>query len=269
VSRRDRGRLRAALITSTILHGGVMVLFWVASTRAAVMPTMRVYAVDIVSPPPQQEGEWSPEPVVPPAPEPTPEPEPEPTPEPPAPQPPAPAPPARREPAPAPPPTRRPEPTPPPARTPPPAQRPAPTPPPAQRPTPPRETPPAQRPPAAAPSTGSRPDPASTGGENLDLRTEGAEFLDPAYLQNIVRQVNRYFRRPGESRTEEAEVRFWINRDGSVSDIEVVRATGSFRFRAAAMEAVEQAGLNKAFGPLPRAYPADRLPVSFYFRPAR
>jgi hypothetical protein len=32
---------------------------------------------------------------------------------------------------------------------------------------------------------------------------------------------------------------------------------------------VEQAGLNKAFGPLPRAYPADRLPVSFYFRPAR
>ena len=101
------------------------------------------------------------------------------------------------------------------------------------------------------------------------MRTEGARFVEPGYLENIVRQVNRYFRRPSGSVTDEAEVRFWINRDGSVSDIEVIRSAGSFRFRAAAMEAVEQAGNRKAFGPLPRAYPADRLPVSFYFRPSR
>jgi len=48
----------------------------------------------------------------------------------------------------------------------------------------------------------------------------------------------------------------------------VVRATGSFAFRAAAMEAVEQAGARRAFGPLPDAYGADVLPVSIEFRPA-
>jgi len=93
--------------------------------------------------------------------------------------------------------------------------------------------------------------------------------VDPEYLANIQRQINRYFRRPSGAQSDVAEVQFYINRDGTVSEIELVRHTGSFAFRSAAMEAVEQAGLNRAFGPLPRAYPADRLLVSFYFRPAR
>jgi TonB family protein len=91
--------------------------------------------------------------------------------------------------------------------------------------------------------------------------------VDPAYLANIIRQLKRYFRPPPGAQSDVAEVRFWINRDGTVSDIAVGRSRGSFQFRAAAMEAVEQAGLAKSFGPLPRAYRGNRLPVSFTFEP--
>jgi outer membrane biosynthesis protein TonB len=263
------GRLRWALITSAVLHGGVIAFFWVISATAEPAPRMLVYAVDIVSPPPQVEG-----PPAPTAPEPTPEPTPEPEP----------------EPVPAPRPEPRPEPRPPaPPAEPQPAAQPASAPPrpsPRPRPEPPRETPPPEPPrrqpePAPerqpertpeprrqAPTTGANAVASSAGGEGLNVRTEGAEFVDRAYLENIIRQVNRYFRRPPGATVDEAEVRFWINRDGSVAQIELVRNTGSFAFRVAAMEAVEQAGLNRAFGPLPQAYRADRLPVSFYFRPA-
>jgi periplasmic protein TonB len=270
VSRRERGPFRLAFLISALVHAAVIGVLYAAASSAAQLPQLRVYAVDIVSPPPQAAGEWTPEqppaeevPEAEPEAEPAPEPEPEPT-------PPAPVPP-RPEPTPA----QRPTPTPVPPRTEPtPAQRPTPAPAtprpatPAQpAPTPPRETPPAARPPQ--PSTGQRPDPSSPGGEDLDVRIEGARFADPAYLANIQRQINRYFRRPSGAQSDVAEVQFYINRDGSVSEIELVRHTGSFAFRSAAMEAVEQAGLNRAFGPLPRAYPADRLLVSFYFRPAR
>lgn len=248
----ERGRLRIAFLISAVLHGGVIVLFWATASRAGELPKMRVYAVNIVSPPPQEQGEWSPEPETPlppleeTAPEPEPEaPAPEPEPEP------LPAPPVKREPSPAPTPTKKPEP----------AKKAEPE----KKAQPAKETPPAK----PARSTGANPDPKSTGGENLDVRVEGAEFVDPAYLANVTRQLYRYFRPPANSRTDQAEVSFKINRDGSVSEIRPVNSSGSFQFRLKAMEAVEQAGLDKAFGPLPKAYPADQLLISFYFRPAR
>ena len=250
MSRRERGRFRLAFLISVVIHTAVVAVLWASSSRAEPLPSLRVFAVDIVSPPPREAGEWSPEqpaaeePPVESEPEPeaeAPPPEPEPDPVPTRP---------RAEPSPAERPTRTPEPT---------------------RPTPQRETPPAPReePARPAPSTGQRPDPSSAGGEDLNVRIEGARFVDPEYLANIQRSINRYFRRPSGAQTDVAEVQFHINRDGSVSGIELVRGTGSFAFRSAAMEAVEQAGLNRAFGPLPREYPADRLLVSFYFRPAR
>ena len=263
----DRRRLRLGLIASFSLHCGVIGVFWVANRSAAEVPRMRVYSVDIVSPPPRELGEWSPAPAGEPEAaeaEPTPA-EPAPAePEPPAPQPvlaKEPSPPARATKKPAPPPKAAPEET----------TRPAPKELPKEASRAPAKETPKERGSGGTSdrSTGGRPDPTSPGGEGLDVRTEGARFVEPGYLENIVRQVNRYFRRPEGSRTDEAEIRFWIARDGSVSDIEVLRASGSFRFRAAAMEAVEQAGLRKSFGPLPKAYLADRLPVSFYFRPAR
>jgi protein TonB len=229
---------------------------------------MRVYAVDIVSPPPQLQGEPNPGGGgVPEAVEEAPEPEPEPEtpPEQPAPTPPAEAP-KEREPSPPPPPTKTPQ-----------AEKPAPA-----KTEPPKEEEKEEEPaktPAPRPgggsgegsgaSRGNQPDPSSSGGENIDEHLRGVQCPSPAYCANIVRQLYRYFRPPSGSSNDAVEVFFWINRDGSAAEMRVVRSSGSYRFQLAALEAVEQAGNNKAFGALPRAFELDRLPVSFYFRPAR
>ncbi|HEX8275772.1 MAG TPA: TonB C-terminal domain-containing protein [Longimicrobiaceae bacterium] len=279
------GRFPLAVAASAGLHALALGLMWFSVSSAEPPPRGQVFRVDIVSPPPNQLGEPAPAPPA--AGSTTPEPEPE-----------AASPPPAAEPEPA---ASEPEPAPAPAAVPAPPKRaepkrPAPesprTPAPkaertaeqprssAANPSPrrsdrPQETAqkagakkgegPASRNPT--PATGRNPDPNSPGGEGLAVRTEGAEFVDPAYLANIIRQLKRYFRPPAGAQTDVAEVRFWINRDGTVSDIAVGRNRGSFQFRAAAMEAVEQAGLAKAFGPLPRAYRGNRLPVSFTFEP--
>lgn len=279
------GRFSRAVAASVGLHAAAFGAVWLGLSGAEPPPRAQVFRVDIVSPPPSVAGEPAP---APPAPETAaPEPEPEAAAPPPVPEPepevrePAPTP----EPAPKPAPPKRPEPkqperesrptpapkterpkelpkssaaTPTPKRT----ERPRET---AQKEAPKKTEAPAARNPV--PPAGRDPDPKSQGGEGLAVRTEGAEFVDPAYLANIIRQLKRYFRPPPGARTDMAEVRFWINRDGTVSDIAVGRSRGSFPFRAAAMEAVEQAGLNKAFGPLPQAYRGNRLPVSFTFEP--
>lgn len=243
--RRDRGRAGAAFLGSVALHAAAVVLLWVTA-RAAPLPEMRVYAVEIISPPPQAAGEPEPEPAVEPA-----EDEPDP---------------AEEEPE----TESEPEPTPPEPSPPTQTTRTEPEQPRPKRPEPAREEPEREQPrrEEANTSTGRDPDPTSAGGENLDVRIEGARFVDPDYLANIQRQLYRYFRPPQGARTDEAEVFFRINRDGSVAGIRLVTSSGSVRFRLAAVEAVERAGGDRAFGPLPDAYPADQLPVSFYFRPA-
>lgn len=264
--RREASRLRWALAASVVVHAAGGALFWLATTQVEEMPAMRVYAVDIVSPPPQLEGEpnlgggGAPLPV-----EETPQPEPEPETPPaqPEPAPPAPEKPAQREPSPPAPATRTP-----PAASPAPAR------------APPAETKKEEeeRPTRTAgggsgegtgASRGRDPDPTSAGGENIDEHLRGVQCPSPAYCANIVRQLYRYFRPPTGTTTDAVEVFFWINRDGSAAEMRVVRSSGSYRFQLAALEAVEQAGNNKAFGALPQAFQLDRLPVSFYFRPAR
>ena len=100
------------------------------------------------------------------------------------------------------------------------------------------------------------------------MQLRGVQCPTPDYCNNIILQINRYFRSPGGSTAGEADIFFRINRDGSISDLRLVSATGGSGFRLAVMEAVEQAGRNRAFGPLPDRYGADQLPVSFYFRPS-
>ena len=251
---------RWALLASVGFHIGAVGLAWLVTPGVADIPPMRVYAVDIVSPPPQSLGEPDPGGGGTPAveeetPEPEPVPEPEPEPEAPAPEP-EPAPPVREAPRPR-------EPSPP-------AQPTTPEPAPAQ---PPAETP-APRPgggtgEGSGASTGARPDPTSAGGEDIDVHLRGVQCPSPAYCANIVRQLYRYFRPPSGASTDAVEVFFWINQDGTASEMRVVRSSGSFPFQLAALEAVEQAGNNRAFGPLPGSFQLDRLPVSFYFRPAR
>jgi len=114
------------------------------------------------------------------------------------------------------------------------------------------------------------PEPARTeeiGEEPVNVQLEGSTFAFPDYLSNIIRQVNRYWRPPADGRALSAEVSFVIHRDGSVSDIEWIRRSGSPSFDLVARGAVEAAGRDRAFGPLPAAYPRDALRVSFFFDP--
>ena len=105
------------------------------------------------------------------------------------------------------------------------------------------------------------------GEEAINVQLEGAAFVDPAYLQNIIRQVNRYWRPPAGGRHLRAEVVFVILKDGSVEGIDMLARSGDTGFDLEARGAIEAAGRAKAFGPLPQAWPRDELRISFFFDP--
>lgn len=107
------------------------------------------------------------------------------------------------------------------------------------------------------------------GAESVNVELEGEIFPFPGYLQNIIRQVHRYWRPPSEKRALRAELSFVIHEDGSVSDIRWIRRSGDSAFDLEARGAIEAAGRQKAFGPLPEDYPRDRLRVSFFFDPTQ
>jgi TonB family protein len=139
-------------------------------------------------------------------------------------------------------------------------------------PEPPRTQAPAPRPverqPDPKPAQGPDPKPAAVGGENINVVQDGRDFQYPEYLDGIIMQLTRYFRWSGPANLE-AEVVFYILRDGSVGGIQVVRGSGNFSFNAQAMAAVEQAGRARAFGPLPDGWQRDRLHISYTFLPPR
>lgn len=107
------------------------------------------------------------------------------------------------------------------------------------------------------------------GEETINVQTEGMRFVDPAYTNNIVRQINRYWRPPDTSRPLRAEIIFVIDRSGAVEDIRWLDRSGSATFDLEARGAVEAAARADAFGPLPDEYEYDKLQVSFYFDPSR
>jgi periplasmic protein TonB len=116
--------------------------------------------------------------------------------------------------------------------------------------------------PTARPLPGETP---STGNDVATVSTEGIEFPFPEYLQNIVSQILRRWQRPMQSTPLEAEVSFFVHRDGSVNGLNFVRHSGSFAFDLEAQGAVEEAGRSHAFGPLPDGWQSDVLFVRFYF----
>lgn len=114
------------------------------------------------------------------------------------------------------------------------------------------------------------PDPATApeeGEDPLNVKLEGAAFPFPAYLENVIRQVNRYWRRPSTRRALRAEIAFTILADGSVEEIRWIRRSGDLAFDLEARGAIEAAGRDRAFGSLPEGFPRDRLRVSFFFDP--
>lgn len=175
--------------------------------------------------------------------------------------------------APAPPPEEKPAPE---AVSRPPAEEPAPNKPAprAEKPAPPKPKPttrPAEKaeptPKATQPT---RPLPGETPGTGADavtVSTPGLTFPYPDYLRNIVQEVYRRWERPFGNQALRAEVSFLILRDGSVREIRLTRPSGVFSFDLSAQGSIEAAGSSGAFGPLPDGWPADVLPVSFYFTP--
>jgi outer membrane biosynthesis protein TonB len=128
-------------------------------------------------------------------------------------------------------------------------------------------TPPAARP-NKAPVAGRNPKPGSVGGEGLNVQLEGEDFPDPEYLENIIRQLNNYFRWTGAGNLT-TEVGFYILRNGSVRGLRTIRKSGTIAFDLAALESVDAAGQRRTFGPLPKSWPRDGLGVSFTFMPPR
>jgi periplasmic protein TonB len=116
--------------------------------------------------------------------------------------------------------------------------------------------------PNVTPLPGEKP---STGSDVATVSTEGVEFPFPEYLQNIVAQVLRVWQRPFQSTPLEAEVSFLVHRDGSVSDLQLLKRSGSYAFDLEAQGAIEQVGRIKAFRALPDGWDADVLFVRFYF----
>ncbi len=122
---------------------------------------------------------------------------------------------------------------------------------------------------AADRPTSPTPDPeAEEGGEDINVRMEGLQRDYPEYYNNIIRQIDRCFRWQGSGDLR-VTVRFVINRDGTISDQDIVEGSGSFSFDIDALGAIECAGSRNRLGPLPKDFRADRLDVVFKFDPAR
>lgn len=127
---------------------------------------------------------------------------------------------------------------------------------------------------AAKPATKAAPPVAGSGqtkGRGTDVTNmvvEGIQFPFPGYLNNIAQRIMLAFdwTKGGAYVTE---VRFVIQRDGSVNanDIVVLTSSGSRDFDREARGAIESVGNKRAFGALPKEFSDDVLPVYFTFRP--
>ena len=269
-----RGRFGLAVAASVLAHAAAIgpLVWWRRPAPPALPP---VYQVELIAAPPGPRaiGTVSPEPPAP-GPEAA-------APAPAAPTPPAPAAPKPAPAAPAPAPKAAPVKAPPKAEARPAPAKPAATPTPAPpkgakaptkaaaRPTDPKAKPGAGGTTAGRGPAGPRAGGGPEGGRGSDVANvsiKGLPFPYPGYLQNIVRQVALRFA-PPRGAALQADVAFLIHRDGSVSDIRVVKPSGNYAFDLEAQGAVEAAGSARAFGALPQGFRDDVLPVTFSFDP--
>ncbi|MGQ0641539.1 MAG: TonB C-terminal domain-containing protein [Gemmatimonadaceae bacterium] len=121
------------------------------------------------------------------------------------------------------------------------------------------------RTPQQAPRAGGGPE-GGAGTDIANISTGGLSFPYPEYLNNIVRQIQLRFK-PRNAGNLVTDVVFFIRRDGSVHDLQVLRRSGSLAFDLEAQGAVESAAAARAFGPLPSGWGEDALRVIFTFEP--
>ncbi len=110
----------------------------------------------------------------------------------------------------------------------------------------------------------------STGTDQLTFRQEGLRFPYPEYLETIVTEIRRRWVNPsGNNARLRVDVAFTIQRDGTVTDISYSRRSGNLLFDTEARGAIERAGRDRAFGPLPAGWNGESLPIAFSFTPER
>lgn len=143
-------------------------------------------------------------------------------------------------------------------------------------PSPPKPKPAAQQHAPKAPVTQATQPPApgaapSTGDDAVTLRQQGVAFPYPEYLKRIENEIFRRWDhtmfRPGF----DAKIAFVIQRDGTVAanSIETAKSSGNLQFDLNARSAVESAGNQHAFGPLPDGFNGASLPILFDFSQVR
>jgi outer membrane biosynthesis protein TonB len=107
----------------------------------------------------------------------------------------------------------------------------------------------------------------STGTDVANINTGGIAFPFQEYLDNIVAQVYKLWTRPTGNAALKAEMFFLVHRDGSITQLQFTKRSGDFAFDLEAQGAIEAAGNGRLFGPLPKGYASDVLPVRFFFDP--
>jgi protein TonB len=117
---------------------------------------------------------------------------------------------------------------------------------------------------AAPPKAGSGAK-GNKGADVVTVKTEGIEFPDQGYLNNIVRQLSLAWLPGRAPASYVTEVKFTIRRDGSVINIEVVKGSGNRLYDVEAMGAIESVGSSRKFGQLPAVWTDDVLIVYFTF----
>ena len=120
-------------------------------------------------------------------------------------------------------------------------------------------------PPKAA--KGENPKPVSVGGSDLNIKQDGVAFPFPDYLETVVTLLSRALRPPRGTNGLSAEVTFNIQRDGSVTDVEIIRRSGNIAFDIAALDAVTKSAAAGRIPPLPKDYQNEYLPMNFTFAP--
>jgi len=107
-----------------------------------------------------------------------------------------------------------------------------------------------------------------TGQDVANVKIAGFESRYQGYVRNIVTQIRNRWQRPLGSAALTTEISFVILKDGSVSDIQIIKRSGNYSFDINARGAIESAGESRAFGPLPTTYDGEALPISFFFTPS-
>ncbi|MBC8089905.1 MAG: TonB C-terminal domain-containing protein [Phycisphaerae bacterium] len=126
----------------------------------------------------------------------------------------------------------------------------------------------AKTPANAAPPVAGSGDVKARGTDVTTMIQQGIDFPFPGYVNNIIRRlVVEFGDQPNTNLT--VEFKFLIHRDGSVSEITLVKGSGRTSFDREARGAIEAVGNARGFGPLPSGFNDDVLPVYYTFAPAK